>query len=121
MQLVVGHHLVAVDVDFVNLHLVVTVDNDVDDHFVLVAEVFVQVDADVGISEAFLRVVLFNDLLGAVYDVLRNLVAFHELEAFLDVVAFAFFHAEIVYLGDSGAECGGRFRATLGRRRFFRL
>ncbi len=77
------------------------VDGDVHYHLVGGGEVFVERDFHVGVAVAFLFVVLADYGLGAVDDVLRYLVAFHELQLLLYVVAVGFFHAEVVDFGDA--------------------
>ncbi len=89
----VGEDLVAVDIDFVHLDLVVLVHVDVDDDFVLVREVFVEVDAHGGVAESLVLVVLGDDGLCAVDDVARYLVALDEIEPLLQVLDFAFLGA----------------------------
>ena len=73
----VGKHFVAVDIDFMHLHLGVLVNVDGHNHLVLFREVIVEGDFHIGVAEAFCLEVFFGDIGGAVHDVLRNLVAGH--------------------------------------------
>ena len=54
LDLAVGEHLVAVDVYLVDLDLAVAVDDDVEDHLVLLREVGLLHDLDLGVLEALL-------------------------------------------------------------------
>ncbi len=101
LEFAVAEHLVAVDIDLVHLHLAVLVDVDVDKHLVFIREVLLEGDFHIGFAESLLRVVLLDDIGGAVHDILRDLVALHELQALLDVVALPFFHAVVVHIGDA--------------------
>ena len=98
---VVAHDLVALDIDFVDFDLVVAVDVDVDDHLVGMAEVFVLLNLHGSVAEAFLIVVFLDDLLRAVDDVGRDVVALHELEALVEVFYLPFSGAVVVYLADT--------------------
>ncbi len=98
----VGEDFVSVNIYFVYLDLVVLVDYDVDKSFVFVREVFVQVYFHVCISETFVGIVFLDDSLGAVHDILGNLVTTHELETLLQVFNLTFLCADIVHLTYTG-------------------
>ena len=102
LDLVGREDLVAGDVYFVYFDFAAFVYGDVYDHLVAVAEVFVQCDFDFGVTEAFVGEVFASDAFDTVDDVLCDLVAFHQLQRFLEVFAFAFFHSDVVDFGNTG-------------------
>ena len=65
------------------------------------AEVFVLLNLHGSVAEAFLIVVFLDDLLRAVDDVGRDVVALHELEALVEVFYLPFSGAMVVYLADA--------------------
>ena len=98
LQLLVGKHLVSGDIYFVNLDFLVLVDYNVDNHFVLVAQVGCLPYVYFHVVESFLLEVCRYDFFRAVDDVLRNLVAYHQVQTFLNVFPLAFFHSVVVDL-----------------------
>ena len=61
-----------------------------------------KVDFYGGVAEALVGIVFLDDSLGTVDDVLRNLVASHELEALLQVFYLALLGTDVVHLADTG-------------------
>ena len=101
LKLAVREHVVAVDIDLVDFDFVVLVDVNVDDHFIGVREVIGEVYLHYRVAETLVGVVFLDDAFGAVDDVLRDLVAFHQLESFFEVLLLTFFHPVVVDFGDS--------------------
>ena len=96
-DLLVGKHLIARDIDLMNLELVVFVHVDLHDHFVGSRQIFMKHDVDLGVAEAFFLVVGLDDHDGTVDDVLRHLIALIQLQTLLKIVFLAFFHALVIY------------------------
>ena len=92
----VAQHLVAVDVYLVHLYLGVLVDHDVDNHLVLLAQVFSLVDLAGHFLKALVLEVFFHNHLDAVGNVGGHLVAHLQPKLLGDVLLLAFFHAHIV-------------------------
>jgi len=89
LQLAVRQDLVALDVDLMYLHSGVAVDVDGQHGMVFLAEVGLLRDGDDGVLEAFLVVVLLDDLLGAVDDVGGQLLSLHHSEPLSQVFLLA--------------------------------
>ncbi len=62
-----------------NLYFGVLVNVDIYYHFIFCRQIFTQVDLDCRVAESFFREVLADDGLGAVNDVLCDLITFVEL------------------------------------------
>ncbi len=88
--------MVSAEVYAVHLHLVVLVDVYVHNGLVGAGEVVDSFDAYFGVAEAFVGVVALDNRCGAVYDILCYLVAAHQLQAFLQILDFAFLCAVVV-------------------------
>ena len=110
---VVAQHLVAVDVDFVYLHLVVLVDIDVDNVFAGCRQVGSLLDAHIGVTEALLRVEGLYYLLCAVYDVGGYLVTLHQLQLLFEILALTAACAVVVYGCDAGLRLQCEFEPHL--------
>ncbi len=85
-----------------DFNLVVAVNININNHFILVREVLAEDYVNIGVAETFVRVVFFDDKFCTVNDILCDFVAFHQLQAFLNIVAFAFFQAVVVDFRDTG-------------------
>ena len=101
LDFVVRQHVIAVDIYFVDFYLFVFVDVDVHNHLVLLAEVGRLRDVDIHVSEAFLLEVGRNDFFCALHDVLRDLVAWIQVQPLLQLLALVFLHAVVVDLRDA--------------------
>ena len=101
LQLAVGEHLIAGDIDFMNLDFCMLVDVDVHNHLVFVREVFLKGNLDVGLAETFLIEIFLDNHFGTVHDILRNLIALHEVKTLLKVFALTFLHSGVNYLGNT--------------------
>ena len=55
-----------------------------------------------GVGKALVVEILLRDQLDAVDYILGNLITFHQIEAFLQVVALAFFHTDVIDLRNTG-------------------
>lgn len=84
-----------------DFHLFVFVDVDVHNHLVLLAEVGRLRDVDIHVSETFLLEVGRNDFFCALHDVLRDLVAWIQVQPLLQLLALVFLHAVVVDLRDA--------------------
>lgn len=69
----------------------VLVDVDVDDHLVLVGQILDQIYVDIGVLESFVVEVFLDYSFGAVYYVDGYGIAFHKLQAFLNILALCLF------------------------------
>ena len=78
------------------------VDIDMDNHLILMAEVFLKPNLHGSVAETLVSEIFLGDLGGTVDDVLGNLVALHELETLLKLLTFALFHSAILYFRDTG-------------------
>lgn len=85
-----------------HLDLAALVHGDIHYHLIAVAEVLVERYRHLGISEAFVGEVFTCNAFDAVDDILRDLVALHQLQHLLEVFAFAFFHSDVVDFGNTG-------------------
>ena len=101
LNLVVAQHLVAGNIDFMNLYLFVLVDVDVDNHFVFLADVRSQSDVDCYVAEALLLEKCSDDIFCSVDDVLGNLVARHQAEALFQFLFFTLFATSVVDFRDT--------------------
>ena len=102
LEFAVGKHLVTGDIDFVNLHLLMLVNIDVHNHLVLLGEVLLKIYLDIGVAETFFLKILLDNGCGAVHDVLRDLIALHEVQTLLQVLTLTLFHAVVFHLRDAG-------------------
>ena len=65
------------------------------------------------VAEAFFVVVSFYYFFGAVNNVWRNLVSFHQLEPFFQILAFAFAGTVVVYCRNARLRFEGKFEPYL--------
>ena len=88
----VGEHFIAIDIYFVDLHLILAVDREGEDFLILFAEVGLADYLHLCIFEALGRIVILDDLGHAGDDVGRELLSGHHAEAFGEILFLAASH-----------------------------
>ena len=96
LYLACGERLVALDEDVAHLHLLLFVDDDVENHLVLVSHVVALHDLYVGVLEALLVEVFLCENLRAVYHVRCNLCALEQSELLLHVRTLRLLQSDVV-------------------------
>ena len=102
LEFAVAQHLVAVDVNLVDLDFLVLINVDVDDDLVLLAQVGHLHDFTRGLAETLVGIVFLYNELDAVGDVGRHLATGLETQALHDLFLLTALHAVVVHLGHAG-------------------
>ena len=121
LDLAVAQHLVAVDIDFMDANLRVLVNHDVNNHLVLLAQVFLLNHLNGGLVEALVGKILLNDNFNTVGNVRCHLVAWGETQTLNHVLLLATLHAQVVHLRDTGLLLKVEFEPSLVAIHLFHL
>ena len=100
----VAEVFIAFNDDMAYLHLRFLVDVDIKDYLILASHIIALHNIYLCILETFLVEIFLCQYLGTVYHVGSDLVALHDTQFGLQVLALRFFDAAIVYLAYTGSQ-----------------
>ena len=102
LDLLFAQLLVALDDDIANLHLLLLVHNNVQNHVILLADIVALHDFDIGILESLIVEILLRQHLSAVDCIRMYAHASQQTQLLLHIVALALLQSDIVDSRDAG-------------------
>ena len=104
-ELLARNIIVTSDIDLVYLHLLILVDNDINNHLVAIVRIITLHNLHLRILESFVLKIVLGDEYRLVHHVRRNLISLDDTYLLLKVFTLAFLHALDVYSGNSRTHC----------------
>ena len=101
LNLGVAHHLVALDVNLVHINFLVLVDNDINNHLVLLTKVILLPYLTSSLLKSLSSIIFLDNLLYATSNIRSDLASHEVAKSLADILLLTFLHSQIVDLRDA--------------------